>query len=74
MSVHFIGIEVAHVIGGTPGSKCRVANALIARVDGYCGLKSAIIDHKAWRSGNPDMPHEFADQLASYQSSRRHAN
>lgn len=75
MNAHSVGIEMVHVggEGAYPEAQLAAVDALIAYIDGYYGFESAIIDHKAWRSGNSDTSHEFADHLASYQSTRRHA-
>lgn len=75
MNAHSVGIEMVHVggEGAYPEAQLEAVDALIAYIDGYFGFESAIIDHKAWRSGNSDTSPEFADHLASYQSTRRHA-
>jgi len=69
-----VGIEMVHVGGSGPYPEEQLAavDALIAYIDAYYGFESAIIDHKAWRSGNSDTSPEFAEYLANYQSRRTH--
>ncbi len=38
----------------------------------YYGFESTIIDHKMWRSTNPDTAAEFATYLENYQVTRTH--
>lgn len=74
MNAWSIGIELVHV-GGTgyyPEDQLVALDELIAYIDAYYGFESAIIDHKAWRSGNSDTSPEFAGYLASYQDHRTH--
>ena len=74
MNSYSIGIELVH-IGGTgyyPEEQLGALDALIAYIDSYYGFESAIIDHKAWRSGNSDTSPEFAGYLANYQDHRTH--
>lgn len=74
MNSYSIGIEMVHV-GGTgyyPEVQLEAVDALIAYIDAYYGFESAIIDHKAWRTGNSDTSPEFAQYLANYQDHRTH--
>ena len=74
MNAWSIGIEMVHV-GGTgyyPEEQLEAVDALIAYIDAYYGFESAIIDHKAWRTGNSDTSPEFATYLANYQDHRTH--
>jgi len=74
MNSYSVGIEMVHVGGSGPYPEEQLAavDALIAYIDAYYGFESAIIDHKAWRSGNSDTSPEFAEYLANYQSRRTH--
>jgi hypothetical protein len=76
MNAWSIGIEMVHVGGSGyyPEAQLEALDALIAYIDAYYGFESAIIDHKAWRSGNSDTSPEFAEYLYSYQTNRRHAS
>lgn len=69
-----IGIEIVHVGGSGPYPEAQLEalDALIAYIDAYYGFESPITDHKAWRTGNSDTSPEFAEHLASYQSTRTH--
>ena len=75
MNAWSIGIEMVHV-GGTgyyPEEQLEALDSLIAYIDAYYGgYAGAIIDHKAWRSGNSDTSPEFAEYLANYQDHRTH--
>ena len=76
MNSYSIGIEMVHVgASGAdyPAAQLEALDKLIAYIDAYYGFESAIIDHKAWRSGNSDTSPEFAGYLASYQEKRTHA-
>ena len=75
MNSYSVGIEMVHV-GGTgyyPEEQLAAVDAVIAYIDSYYGFPCAIIDHKAWRSGNSDTSPEFAGYLANYQDHRSHA-
>ena len=74
MNAWSIGIEMVHVggSGGYPEEQLEALDSLIAYIDNYYGFESAIIDHKAWRSGNSDTSPEFAEYLANYQDHRKH--
>ena len=74
MNSYSIGIEMVHVGGGAPYTEEQLAavDKVIAYIDAYYGFQSAIIDHKAWRSGNSDTSPEFAGYLANYQATRHH--
>ena len=74
MNAWSVGIEMVHV-GGTgyyPEEQLAAVDRLIAYIDAYYGFESAIVDHKAWRSGNSDTSPEFAAYLANYQDHRTH--
>lgn len=72
MNSYSIGIELVHVggSGDYPVEQLEALDKLIAYIDAYYGFESAIIDHKAWRSGNSDTSAEFAGYLANYQDHR----
>lgn len=74
MNAWSIGIEMVHVggSGDYPAEQLQAVDALIAYIDAYYGFESAIIDHKAWRTGNSDTSPEFAAYLASCQDHRTH--
>lgn len=74
MNAWSIGIEMIHVggSGDYPPEQLQAVDDLIAYIDAYYGKESAIIDHKAWRSGNSDTSAEFARYLANYQDHRTH--
>ena len=74
MNAWSVGIEMVHVggSGDYPEEQLAALDNLIAYIDAYFGFQSAIIDHKAWRSGNSDTSPEFADYLANYQDHRTH--
>jgi N-acetyl-anhydromuramyl-L-alanine amidase AmpD len=74
MNAWSVGIELVHVggSGDYPEAQLDALDQLIAYLDGYFGFPSAIIDHKAWRSGNSDTSPEFAGYLANYQDHRTH--
>lgn len=74
MNAWSVGIEMVHVggSGDYPEEQLAALDNLIAYIDAYFGFQSAIIDHKAWRSGNSDTSPEFADYLANYQDHRSH--
>lgn len=74
MNSYSIGIEMVHVggSGDYPAAQLEALDNLIAYIDAYYGFESQIIDHKAWRSGNPDTSKEFASYLANYQDHRTH--
>ena len=74
MNAWSVGIELVHVGGSGPypEEQLEALDGLIAYIDAYYGFESAIIDHKAWRSGNSDTSPEFAEYLANYQDHRRH--
>ena len=75
MNSYSIGIEMVHAggDGAYPEAQLDAVDHLIHYIDAYYGFESEIIDHKAWRTGNSDTSPEFAEHLASYQSTRRHA-
>ena len=74
MNAWSIGIEMVHVSGDGyyPEEQLNALDAVIAYIDSYYGFQSAIIDHKAWRSGNSDTSPEFAEYLGNYQNHRTH--
>jgi hypothetical protein len=74
MNAWSIGIELVHVggLGPYPEEQLDALDSLIAYIDASYGFESAIIDHKAWRSGNSDMSPEFSDYLYNYQDHRQH--
>lgn len=74
MNSYSIGIEMVHVggSGDYPEAQLEALDGLIAYIDAYYGFESAIIDHKAWRTGNSDTSPEFASYLVSYQKTRTH--
>lgn len=74
MNSYSVGIEMVHVGGSGyyPEEQLAAVDAVIAYIDAYYGFPSAIIDHKAWRSGNSDTSPEFAGYLANYQDHRTH--
>lgn len=74
MNSHSVGIELVHSSGSGPYTEEQLTalDDLIAYIDAYYGFESAIIDHKAWRTGNSDTSPEFAQYLANYQNSRNH--
>jgi len=74
MNSYSIGIEMVHVGGSGyyPPAQLQALDKLIAYIDAYYGFESAIIDHKAWRTGNSDTSPEFAQYLANYQAYRSH--
>lgn len=78
MNSYSIGIEMVHVGGESdyPQAQLEALDGLIAYIDAWCaeqgGEPSAIIDHKAWRTGNSDTSAEFAGYLANYQDHRTH--
>ena len=80
MNSYSVGIEMVHVggEGDYPAEQLNALDGLIAYIDAYFAEKgqnepSAIIDHKAWRTGNSDTSPEFATHLANYQDHRTHA-
>ena len=74
MNSYSVGIEMVHVggSGDYPQAQLQALDDLIAYIDAYYGFKSAIIDHKAWRTGNSDTSEEFAGYLRNYQEARTH--
>lgn len=74
MNSYSVGIEMVHVggSGDYPQAQLQALDDLIAYIDAYYGFESAIIDHKAWRTGNSDTSEEFAGYLRSYQEARTH--
>lgn len=80
MNSHSVGIELVHL--GVPGEEYPQAqldalDLLVEMIDKHyraAGLADAgaIIDHKAWRTTNPDTSPEFSQYLASYVTLRRH--
>ena len=75
MNSYSIGIEMVHVGGSGyyPEEQLAAVDNLIAYIDAYYGGDGgAIIDHKAWRTGNSDTSPEFAEYLANYQDHRTH--
>ncbi|WP_232001597.1 N-acetylmuramoyl-L-alanine amidase [Slackia heliotrinireducens] len=74
MNSYSIGIEMVHVggSGDYPEAQLEALDGLIAYIDAYYGFESAIIDHKAWRTGNSDTSPEFAGYLSNYQDHRTH--
>ena len=74
MNAWSIGIEMVHVGGDGyyPEEQLAAVDALIDHIDNHYGFQSAIIDHKAWRSGNSDTSPEFAGYLENYQNTRHH--
>ena len=74
MNSYSVGIEMVHVggSGDYPQAQLRALDDLIAYIDAYYGFGSAIIDHKAWRTGNSDTSEEFAGYLRNYQEARTH--
>ena len=80
MNSYSVGIEMVHVggEGDYPAEQLDALDGLIAYIDAYFAEMgqsepSAIIDHKAWRTGNSDTSPEFATYLANYQDHRTHA-
>lgn len=80
MNSYSVGIEMVHVggEGDYPTEQLNALDGLIAYIDAYFAEEgqsepSAIIDHKAWRTGNSDTSPEFATHLANYQDHRTHA-
>lgn len=80
MSSYSVGIEMVHMggEGDYPTEQLNALDGLIAYIDAHFaergqGEPSAIIDHKAWRTGNSDTSPEFATYLANYQDHRKHA-
>lgn len=80
MNSYSVGIEMVHVggEGDYPAEQLNALDGLIAYIDAYFAEEgqsepSAIIDHKAWRTGNSDTSPEFATHLANYQDHRTHA-
>ena len=80
MNSYSVGIEMVHVggEGDYPTEQLNALDSLIAYIDAYFAEEgqsepSAIIDHKAWRTGNSDTSPEFATYLANYQDHRTHA-
>lgn len=74
MNSYAIGIELVHE-GSTaeyPEEQLEALDALIAYIDAYYGFESIIIDHKMWRTGNPDTSRAFATYLENYQTTRTH--
>ena len=67
MNAWSIGIEMMHVggSGDYPEAQLVALDNLIAYIDAHYGFQSAIIDHKAWRTGNSDTSPEFAGYLAN---------
>ena len=74
MNSYSVGIEMVHVggSGDYPQAQLQALDDLIAYIDAYYGFESAIIDHKAWRTGNSDTSEEFAGYLRNYQEARTH--
>lgn len=74
MNSYSVGIEMVHVggSGDYPQAQLQALDDLIACIDAYYGFESAIIDHKAWRTGNSDTSEEFAGYLRNYQEARTH--
>ena len=72
MNSYSIGIEMVHA--GTehdyPKAQLKALDKLIAYLDAYYGRKCKIIDHKMWRSDNPDTSDEFAEYLKNYRNHR----
>ena len=80
MNSYSVGIEMVHAggEGDYPVEQLNALDGLIAYIDAYFAEEgqsdpSAIIDHKAWRTGNSDTSPEFATHLANYQDHRTHA-
>lgn len=74
MNSYSIGIEMSHIAGKEeyPEAQLEALDKLIAYIDLYYGFESTIIDHKMWRSTNPDTAAEFATYLENYQVTRTH--
>ena len=73
MNSYSIGIELIHKGNAVyPKAQLRALDRLIRYIDTYYGFESAIIDHKAWRSGNSDTSAAFKPYLKSYQKRRTH--
>jgi N-acetylmuramoyl-L-alanine amidase len=74
MNSYSVGIEMVHVggEGDYPSEQLLAVDGLIAWLDACFASESAIIDHKAWRTGNSDTSAEFAGYLANYQDHRTH--
>ena len=74
MNAWSVGIEMVHVGGSGeyPEAQLQALDKLVAYIDAYFGFESAIIDHKAWRTGNSDTSPEFAAYLVNYQDHRTH--
>lgn len=74
MNSYSIGIELVHQGNGDgyPLAQLEALDGLIAYLDAFYGFECAIIDHKAWRSGNSDTSPEFAGYLVNYQRARTH--
>ncbi len=74
MNAWSVGIEMIHVggEGDYPEAQLRALDSVIRYIDGFFGVESEIIDHKAWRSGNSDTSAEFAPYFANYQDHRTH--
>ncbi len=80
MNAYSIGIELVHVEGSGdyPEAQLNALDNLIAYIDTYYQEQGydnggKIIDHKMWRTTNPDTSAEFAGYLDSYKSIRKHA-
>lgn len=81
MNSHSIGVELVHL--GEPGEEypspqLEALDLLVEMVDEHyraagCADAGQIIDHKAWRTTNPDTSPEFATHLERYRSGRRHS-
>ena len=73
MNSYSFGIELIHKGNAAyPKAQLRALDRLIRYIDTYYGFESAIIDHKAWRSGNSDTSAAFKPYLKSYQKRRTH--
>lgn len=78
MNSYSIGIQLMHTSGEEYSEgQLQALDGLVAYIDAYyaeqgVAEKSAIIDHKAWRTGCEDMSAEFSSYLAAYQDHRTH--
>ena len=74
MNSFSIGIELVHVggQGEYPNEQLLALDWLIAWIDTCYGFECDIIDHKMWRTTNPDTSLEFEGYLLCYQQYRSH--
>ena len=71
MNSYSIGIELVHTGNAAyPKEQLKALDNLISYIDTYYGFESAIIDHKAWRSGNSDTSAAFRSYLKNYKKYR----